>query len=624
MAFVKYDEKGRLLGPTGKPAHIVGINYVASYICTNFWEDWRPDRIEKDLAYISKMGLQAVRIPMFWGYMEPEEGKYNTEIYDKFNTFLNWCKKYELLVMPWFLVGVATRHYDVPFRNGRPFFTGEMVDVAANHLKHFIGKYKDEETILFWDICDEPEFYSMQGNGAEQLPLNRKDIANWVKSLYDAIKSVDPNHLVTLGFGGIATGHYGDHIKDMAEILDLMVVTCYPHVLTESNDKARNNYFLSYNVKANKLPGKHVFTCEAPGYTNSIQSEDVLGRFFKVSLYSNFINGSTGVLPWVFNDFDEEIWCEEPLDKFTHEPGFGIKTVDGRLKQSGVELRSFAKFANDMEIGNYIPVKSEIAILLPEEGYYSGMDDILKRIYASFLLVKGCGTNVDLLWDDQDFSNYKLLIISGSHGLTTSVWKRIEKFVHDGGTVYFSGEFMNLYASANRLFGFEIQASERDHGYEVLRLSKKWGDIDSKVKLFPLANAFYTHVKPTTAEVLCQFDDDIPAVLVNQYGKGKAYFAAKSLESGLLDVKYTDYLDNDIFKIYNALIDDANINRLIRCDNHRIEIGHLTNPDNGENLIICINHDINPVKVQIEFDADLGISNVIETFEPAGVRIYRS
>ena len=299
MGFIKYGANGWLTDPNGEPLYIAGINYVASYVCTNYWEDWRPEVIEKDLARISELGLNAVRIPMFWGYMEPEQGKYNPDIFGKFNIFLAMCKKHRLYVMPWFLVGIATKEYDVPFRGGRPFFEGEMLKAAENHLKHFIKVYKDEEQILFWDICDEPEWYSRMQYGAAQLPYDRLTISGWVKAMYDAIKSVDQNHLVTLGFGHIATCNFGMHIRDMAEILDLMVVTCYPGMAQESIDKYRNNYFISYNVKFNALAGKPVYMCEAPGHSSIVFSEDIIGRYFNVSLYSGLINGSTGAMPWV-------------------------------------------------------------------------------------------------------------------------------------------------------------------------------------------------------------------------------------------------------------------------------------------------------------------------------------
>ncbi|MEG0050212.1 MAG: cellulase family glycosylhydrolase, partial [Clostridia bacterium] len=167
MAYIQLTPQGALLGKDGLPFYPVGINYVASYICTNFWQDFRPEALHADLKKIAQMGLNAVRIPMFWGYMEPREREYNEDIFPKFDLFLSWCKELGIYLMPWFLVGVATRDYDVPFRNERPFFTGDMVSIARDHIQHFVSRYKSEEQILMWDLCDEPEYYNRHP-GAEQ------------------------------------------------------------------------------------------------------------------------------------------------------------------------------------------------------------------------------------------------------------------------------------------------------------------------------------------------------------------------------------------------------------------------------------------------------------------------
>ena len=618
MGFIMYNEKGYLVDPEGNPVYIVGINYVASYICTNFWEDWRPEIIENDLKHISGLGLNAVRIPMHWGFIEPEEGKYNPVIFNRFNIFLGFCKKYGLYIMPWFLVGVATRDYDVPFRGGRPFFTGEMAEVAENHLKHFIKEYMDEEQILFWDICDEPEFYSRHGHGAEQLPYDRKVTARWVKSMYDAIKSVDKNHLVTLGFGHIATANYGMHIKDMAEILDLMVVTCYPFMSSEGCDKYRNNYFIAYNVKFNKLLGKPVFTCEAPGFSNILFSKEVVGRYFKVSLYSNLINGSTGVLPWVYNDFDEKIWHEEPLDKYTIEPYFGIVTIDGELKPSGMELRDFAQFVREVDITKYIFDKAEMAILVPS-GYYKGIDSAVKRIYTSFILSKGCSTGVDFIWDDEDLAKYRLIVIPSSNGVTTPVWDKIRKYVQDGGVIYhITDNNFSVNAYYNNLFGVEVETHEKDFGFDKLCVKRNWGSFNKgrQIELIGEKYENYVNVKPVSAEVICEFGDGTPAILKNPYGKGTAYLSVKPLEDGLLDIRNGDFIKNELFEIYDLLIDEANIKRRVKCMDYRVEVGCMENKESGELLVICINHDTESFETQLYLDAEIqGSSGEVKIYD---------
>ena len=399
MGFIKYGAQGYLVDSKGKPMYVVGINYVASHICTNFFEDWRPEVMEKDLKRISELGLNAVRFPIIWGYFEPEEGKYNPLVIERFTKFIGLCKKYGIYAMPWFLAGVATRNYDVPFRNGRPFFEGHMVNVAENHLKNFVKHFKDEEQILFWDICDEPEFMDSH-YGAAKIPYDPEVMARWFKAMYDAIKSEDQNHLVTIGVGHVASENYGIDLRDLAKIMDVLVLTGYPYgQVNEATDSLRLNYFMPFYARFHDNYGKPVYTCEAPGFSSVVYSEEVLRRYFKVVLYSNLINGSTGVMPWVFSDFDQNIWHQIPLENDTFEPYFGIVATDGRVKPSGKVLSEFAKFVNDNEITRYSCNKAEVAILLPK-GYYTEMTGTFRKIYTTFMMVKGVSTDIDFVWDD--------------------------------------------------------------------------------------------------------------------------------------------------------------------------------------------------------------------------------
>lgn len=601
MSFVRFDSEGCLIDRDDNRIHMVGINYVASYICTNFWEDWRPEVIGKDLARIAELGLTAVRIPMHWGYMEPEQGKYNDSFFEKFDLFLEMCRKNGLYVMPWFLVGVATRDYDVPFRNGRPFFTGEMVTAAENHLKHFIAPYQEEEQILFWDICDEPEWYSRHP-GAEQLPFHREPVVRWVKNMYEAIRSVDPNHLITLGFGHIATANYGMDVRDMAKALDLMVVTAYPGWADEGIDTARNNYTLPFHVKMNSR-GKPVFTCEAPGHSSILYSEAMVGRYFKTSLYSNLINGSTGVLPWVYNDFAEELWHKVPLEQYLIEPNFGIVTVDGRLKPSGRELRDYAAFAKKADIGKYRPQKAEAAVLVPE-GYYAYINTACEKIYTACLLGKGCGIDVDLVWTTEELNSYKLLLLPTAAGMTTSAWDKVRSFVEAGGILYHTYESGAQNAYFNRLFGVEAETQEADYGYRQMCAEQSWGAF-KKGDTIPFTGKnrnYVLRVKEEQAEVLSTFEDGKAAFMRNHYGKGTAYLAVLPLDNGLMKISYEEFLNTRSFALLDNMIEEAGISRFFRFDHPAIEVGCMENGSTGEQMVICINHDKNPVHTELTLD----------------------
>ncbi|HET6484807.1 MAG TPA: cellulase family glycosylhydrolase [Spirochaetia bacterium] len=618
MGFVHFDSDGLLIGPSGEPRYVVGINYVASYICTNFWEDFRPAAIEKDLDGIQALGLNAVRIPVHWGFAEPEIGVYSEIFFQRFDAFLDMAGRRGLLVMPWFLVGIATKSYDFPFRNGRSFFTGEMLDIEERHLKAITGRYRNDERILMWDICDEPEYFSFN-EYSEQLPYKRPVMARWVKTLADAIRSVDANHLVTLGYGAIATQHFGIHVRDAAEALDLMVVTAYPGPSHEQIDRYRNNYFLPYNVRFNTL-GKPVLSCEAPGSTSVAFSEEVIGNYFRVALYGNLLAGASGALPWVYNDFQREIWHEKPLEEATFEPSFGIVTTDGRLKPSGAALAEFARFANEQGIGSCRPPAARAAILVPRR-YYEEIEPAYKKLYTTFILAKASVDAIDFLWEDQDPSRYRLVLIPSTRGMTTSAWDRLRRFVEAGGTILcIHDDRRGLSAYFNDLFGVETITTEKDHGYEGMVAREAWGGFHrgERFAFAPNSRSEILRVQARSARVLFAFEDGLPAFVVNGLGRGKAFLATRPLEDGLLDCRYEEFLESRCFDLHAALTEEAGVSPEFSCPDRRVEVGALEKRGTDERLIVCINHDTSAVSTRLLVR---GEERALE-LAPAGVKVF--
>ena len=616
MSFVKYGKNGYLAGCDGEPLYIVGVNYVASYICTNFWEDFRPEHIRADLEHIASMGLNAVRIPMHWYYMEPFPGQYNEKFTGRLRQFIDWCAEFQLYVMPWFLVGIATQSYDYPYRNGLSFFGPEMTELAENHLKHFIAPYCDEEWILFWDICDEPEFYDLCGKIPEEPPFDRRVTRRWARDCYRAIKEVDPNHLVTMGYGPIATDNFGTHIRDAVDIMDVLVVTAYPNAVNEPIDRMRSNYFIPYNLRFSAL-GKPVFCCEAPGHSNVFYSDEVLTRYFRLSFYSGLLAGSTGFMPWVYADFSDKLFHEVPLDINTAEPYFGICDANRVPKPRGLETAAFASFVKKAGITAYKLPESETAILvaphyygerrqecsrsgsLQEDVYETGDRAAFKKIYTCYILAQNAIGNIAFVWPDMDVNRFPLLIVPSTRGMTTSQWAKLRGYTENGGTlVVMYDDKSGLCAYTNELFGFTTKSPDTDYGYSSMTTSRKFASIEDK-KTLPLTGlgGEVLRVIPNTCEVISRFDDGEPAMTVNNYGKGKAIFLCKNPDDGLLDVPYSDFLQKAGLELYRAFATYAGTVSPYPCADLRVETGVM----HGEkdSILIAINHDTEKISSYI-------------------------
>lgn len=627
MGFIHFNENGWIVGKDGNPLYIVGINYVASYVCTNFLEDFRPEVIERDMEQMEKMGFNALRIPIYWGFFEPEEKRFNERAFENFSAFLSMAKSHGFYVMPWLLVGVATKDADIPYRQGRPIFEGDMLFAAENHLRTFARRYKDEEGILFWDICDEPEFYARH-IGNEQWPYNTARFNHWLRHMYEAFKKEDSNHLVTLGFGEIATENYGYTLKDSAEILDVMSVTCYPYdSAVEGLDTARNNSYLGFYVKMNSLKNKPVFTCEAPGFSEVWFSKDMLGRYFRVSLYSNLVNGSTGTLPWCYNDFAKEIWTGTDLDRMVAEPSFGIVDNEGNIKPSGKELVEFGHFVRDVHITEYTRRKPKVAILIPA-GYYNQVYDAKRKIRAAMLFLKGCGMDMEFIWDEKDvsLSGYEMVVACVSEGMNISTWENLMGYVEQGGILVHDYDGLGgLSPYFNQLFGVEVQTRQKNFKMDRMIMKTRLGALAEGDELvfpgeirderFVMGNGFhrqkgtsigseYLIVKPINAQVVAAFQDGTPALLRSSYGAGKTWLLTGQFHSGLFEMEYQEYRNHMMFGLYHEILSEEKLFRPCIYANAELETG-LFEKKSGEKLLILINHGPAQNHVSIQLDDSL-------------------
>ncbi|KAI0076116.1 CEL4a mannanase [Panus rudis PR-1116 ss-1] len=81
------------------------------------------------------------------------------------------------------------------------FYTDEKVKAAfKNYITAFVGRYKDEPTILAWELANEPRCRGSTGTWSGTCTT--VTVTNWAKEISAFIKSIDPNHLVAIGDEG--------------------------------------------------------------------------------------------------------------------------------------------------------------------------------------------------------------------------------------------------------------------------------------------------------------------------------------------------------------------------------------------------------------------------------------
>jgi len=603
-----------------KPFFPVGTNYVASYVCTNYWEDWRPDEITADLDRIAALGLNALRIPIHWEYAEPAPGQFRPEMFARLGQFLSWAEARGLAVMPWFLIGVATQFYDVSWREKRSFFTEPMLGHAANHIRTFVERFKDRPNILCWDLCDEPEFYA-QMPGGDPIPYNEEIFKHWVAQLYQAAKQADPIHAVMMGFGHLITNHYGMHPREMERILDMMGVTGYTHDGDmEALHSFRNTYFLPWYLRMNDTQGRGTFANEAPGWSTVIVSEESLGLHYRLVLHSMLAAESWGILPWVWNDFRPEIWEQSPLDTAVFEPGFGLCRVDGTIKPSGKELGAFARHVKEYPPREWPLAGPEACILIPA-GYFSDVELHFRTMFVAFMVARQAGLRVRFVWEAdwaEAAKDCKLLILPGCpSGLTIGSWQRIEAWVAGGGTLCCSQGFARLvYPGFNKLFGVTLQGSATAPGGIQWETAPKTPPELAPHAAFPPARIRMV-VSAAGAEVWAASDTGEPLLLFHEFGAGRALLLAYSAEQSMATMESSKFATHPLHTVYRLAAARAGLTPPLQGSDPRLEVStrvHASDP--SEWLATLINHSMDSYEASVRAEGPIQIEQVVQSSGP--------
>ena len=163
---------------------------------------------------------------------------------------------------------------------------------------------------------------------------------------------------------------------------------------------------------------------------------------------------------------------------------------------------------------------------------------------------------------DVDFSKYKVLIAPMLYMVRDGIGERIEKFVADGGvlvTTYWSGianetdlcflgGFPGPLRKVTGIWSEEIDALyDQDVNYVAVENDNALG-LSGNYE----ANTFCDLIHAETAEVLATYKEDFyqgrPALTVNSYGKGKAYYIAFRSDDKFLSDFYDKLIESSDLK----------------------------------------------------------------------------
>lgn len=218
----------------GKPYYFIGTNYWYGAILGSTGQGGNRERLQKELDFMKENGVTNLRVLVgadgpagqavkIMPTLQQEPGLYNDTIFDGLDFFMAELGKRDMhavlfLNNSWEWSGGYGQYLnwagqgDVPEKGVHdwPVFVEHVAKYAEcdschtlflNHVKHVISrtnkytgkKYTEDPAIMSWQVGNEPRVFSNEGKPA---------FVKWLKETTALIRSLDSNHLISLGNEG--------------------------------------------------------------------------------------------------------------------------------------------------------------------------------------------------------------------------------------------------------------------------------------------------------------------------------------------------------------------------------------------------------------------------------------
>jgi len=585
--------------------YVVGVNYLPSYQCGSFFDDYRRDQIRHELGQIAELGLNAVRVPLHWTFLEPRRGELNPVMLKRFEDFLTLADECDLHVMPW-LAGVNVIFSFPDYQRGKSLYSEEMTDATAWVYSTLAGRFREDTRILAWDLFDEPYFYESRRHdlcGGDDPNADPRTARMWVTRLYQSVKQAAPNHLITLGLHfALPQLDHGFHPEGLVDCLDVFGPGGGPGFMGGRIDTPRNTFLPAF-ITHFHAGLKATILSEAPMTSSVLAADTIIAGHFSSSLPMALGVGGAGAMPWVAYDFSsDQHQSVSILESRPHEACWGIMTADGKVKPQGEALSEFAKAMSEIDLSGLNRCKANCALIIPSR-YYDIMAQLeawqgFYNLYGGYILAHLAGITCDLIredrLDDQELSADQLLIASSTHHMKPATCERLLEHVKRGGKALMSYSWNEcLTPLTDRLFGIETQWFWQPAPATSLDIG------EARMQIPPLPRLA---VSPTTGEVLASFADGFPAVVANDVGQGRAILITFPLERLFMTADVTGDTYHDFLAVYRFVFESLGITPQIDSNHGAISIHAMDDEGGRRRLIILVNHESAPARARLRIE----------------------
>jgi len=298
--------QGVALSLGGQPFRFVGVNRYnllainppgGSYRgCGDSWTD---DQLAQWFSEANRLGATAVR---FWAFQEFTASGADFSQLDK---LLSLAGNYGIKLVPvlenqWNDCTAGGYKYDTWYQSGYLSPYGDYPISYKDYVGQIVSRYKDDPRILMWQLMNEAESKDTSGNSDAQA------LYNFALDMSAYVKSIDPNHLVSLGtMGGGQLGTQGSDYRWIHSIANIDILEFHDY----NEETASFPDDLAQRVQDSIALKKPLFVGEAGIKSNCTDpncfSPDQRAALFDAKMRAAFDNGVSGYMIWSYRNAAE-------------------------------------------------------------------------------------------------------------------------------------------------------------------------------------------------------------------------------------------------------------------------------------------------------------------------------
>ena len=596
----------------------VGCNYWAKNAGMYMWSQWRPDVIERELAELSKNGVEVMRVFPLWSDFQPltgdcfAGGNYRSYRFRDNRPLPNWAGVDDEMIrrFAWFcdcaerndiklIVGILTgwmsgRQFVPPVFEEKNVLTDSgAIMWGTRFVKYFVKALKDKKAIVAWDYGNECNCMG----GTSQAAFY-----NWMDHIGMAIRSQDASRPVVSGMHGLSTFEQARApITLNGEISDVLCTHPYSFYVSGCGKEAFNTMRTALHPTAESLlyqhlGGKPCFVEEVGNLGTACNSDARTAAGMRTTMFSAWANDLKGCLWWC--NSDQEVLEFPPYELTANERELGLLRQDYSPKPIMQEMKRFQEFRASLPFAKLPARKTNAVIVVPEKsaGWIPG--------FGAYLLCRQAG--IDPVFcgaESGKLPSAPLYVVCSSEtdqSYSFPAQRRVfEKAKADGATV------LVLYCSHSR-FTFLRQQTGIEADYGCLSPIERTFAFGGKT--MKTSDNCTEKLIARECEVLAKTEDGEPAFTKFAYGKGTVMLVNSPVDR--LTISRTDVLTGADVMPYYLLFREAAKVAGIRTKVAKGEcpyVGITEHPTaDGRTVVVAINFEPREITCPIALGGALG------------------